>query len=422
MALEKFYLHGSVQKATYYQFLKVEFRDLFLPFVALILFQGAYFDSTLLAISRWPTVTLPTLSIIQDPLEPNIVKKQTFAQPIVFFRLDSCLSTLIHSSALSSSLTSLRIQIPSRPVARSLCTAAAYSAVGNPPTSLIPPNLEFLDLSTCGVLENELDMLLVYFTTLQHIILDGCDILRGDLHDGEYKALGKRCALVGVRRAREREKSLKSWMESRIISDTTDDGSTGGSIRPARKAKPGRKGLSTATISFRTPSTNSDPVTLSEPTLPHGKEKDTVAKSKKVSSKIRVLPPLPCLLSLSVTVPATVKTDDYPIIRGEFETGWAEGIAQLTVTRARMRTSAGNGVRVMRLVGVCKGGSEESDEEEEGLEGLVDIDPDDLDAFGTDSGLQAPVLCFAGLDRDGEHQSNCGHVIGWSLDEMRITS
>ena len=32
LALEKFYLHGSVQKATYYQFLKVEFRDLFLPY------------------------------------------------------------------------------------------------------------------------------------------------------------------------------------------------------------------------------------------------------------------------------------------------------------------------------------------------------------------------------------------------------
>lgn len=305
---------------------------------------------------------------------------------------------------MSSSLTSLRIQIPARPVARSLCTAAAYSAAGNPPTSLIPPDLVFLDLSTCGVHENELDMLLVYFTSLQHIILDECDILRGDLHDGEYKALGKRCALVGVRRAREKEKSLKSWMESRIIPDTTDDGSTGGLTR---KAKPGRKGLSTATISFRTASTN--PVT----TLSLAKEKDTVAKSKKVIPKIRILPPLPCLLSLSVTVPATVKTDDYPIIRGEFDTGWAEGIAQLTVTRTRMRTSARNGVRVMRLV--CKGGSEESDEDEEGLEGLVDIDPDDLDAFGTENGLQAPVLCFGGPNRDGEHQSNCGHVIGWSL-------
>jgi hypothetical protein len=262
---------------------------------------------------------------------------------------------------LSSSLTSLRIQIPARPVARSLCTAAAYSAFGHPPTSLFPPDLVFLDLSTCSVLESELDMLLVCFTSLKHIILDGCDILRGDLHDGECKALGKRCALVGVRRAREKEKSLKSWMESRIISDTTNDGSTGGSTR---KAKPGRKGLSTATLSFRTPSTN--PITLSESTLSLAKEKDTVAKSKKVIPKIRILPPLPCLLSLSVTVPATIKTDDYPVIRGEFDTGWAEGIAQLTTIRSRMRTSAGNGVRVMRLV--CK---EESDDEEEGLEGLV---------------------------------------------------
>jgi hypothetical protein len=194
-------------------------------------------------------------------------------------------------------------------------------------------------------------------------------------------------------------------MESRIV--TTDDGSTGGSIGPARKAKPGRKGLSTATMSFRTPSTN--PVMLTESTS-LVKEKDITAKSEK----IRILPPLPSLLSLSLSVPATIKIEDYPIIGGEFITGWAEGIAQLTVTRARMRTSAANGVRVMRLV--CKGGSEGSDEEENGLEGLVDIDRDDLAAFGTDSGLQAPVLCFAGPNREGDHRSNCGHVIGWNLE------
>ena len=410
MAFEKFYLHESVQKATYYQFLKVEFRYLFLPFVALILFQGAYFDSTLLSISRWPTVTLPTLSIIQDPPQPGmIVKRHAFAQPIVFFRLEPCLSTLIHSTALSSSLTSLRIRIPARPVVQSLCTARAYGAVGpHPPISLIPPDLFFLDLSTCSILVNELNMLLVYFTSLRHIILDGCDIFRGDsLHEGEFKALGKHCALVGVVRARERERSLKSWMESRIIPDTRVNGSTGGSIGTARKAKPGRKGLSTATISFRSPSTN--PVTLLESTSSLAKEKKTIARSKK----LRILPPLPGLLSLSLSLPAAISTDEYPIIRGDFDTGWAEGIAQLTVTRARMRTSAGNGIRVMRLA--CEGGSEGSDEDEEELEGLVDIDPDDLDAFGTDSGLRAPVLCFAG-NRDGEHQSNCGHVIGSSLD------
>ena len=304
---------------------------------------------------------------------------------------------------MSSSLTSLRIQIPARPVVRSLCTAA-YNASGNPPTLLIPPDLVFLDLSTCGVLDYELDTLLVYFTSLQHIILDGCAILRRDLHDGECRALGKRCALVGVRRAREREKTLKSWLESKIIPDTTEDDSVGtGENGPARVAKPGRKGLSTPTISFRTPSTSS--ATLPESTL-----STPTAIPKKIIPKIRILPPMPCLLSLSVTVPASIKTEDYPIIRVEFESGWAEGIAQLGVTRTRMRTSAGNGVRVMQLVNKNRSG--DSDKEEEGLEGLVDIDKDDPDAFEADSGLQAPVLCFAGANDDGDHQSNCGHVIG----------
>jgi hypothetical protein len=406
LALEKFYQYGSVQKPTYYRFLKVEFCDLFLPFLVLILFQGAYFDSTLLAISRWPTITLPTLSIIQDPEQSGIVKRNAFAQPIVFFRLDSCLSTLIYSTALSSSLTSLRIQIPTARVIQSLiCTVAPNSAVGNPPTSLVPPDLVFLDLSTCAIFQNDLELLLVYFTSLQHIILDRCQLLSGDLHDGEYRALGQSCALVGVLRARMRERLLKKWMES--IPDTTDDGSTGGSMRPARKVKPGRKGLSTATISFRTPSTN--PVTMMESTL-LVKEKDTIAKSKK----IRILPPLPCLLSLSLSIPETIRTEDYPIIRGQFIAGYTEGLVHLAVTRARMRTSASNGFRVMRLV--CKGGSEGLDEEEEGLEGLADIDPDDLDAFGIDSGLLPPALCFAGPDREGDHPTNCGHVIGWGLD------
>jgi hypothetical protein len=274
---------------------------------------------------------------------------------------------------------------------------------GSPPTPLIPPDLVFLDLSTCGVLEDELDMLMVYFASLQHIILDGCAILRGDLHDGGVKALGKRCALVGVRRAREREKMLKSWLESRIIPKTDSVGVSNG---PTRKAKPGRKGLSTSTISFRIPSTNLNPATLSESTLSVPEEK--AIKSKKVIPKIRILPPMPCLLSLSVTVPASINIDDYPVIRFEFESGWAEGIAQLAVTRDRMRTSAGNGVRVMRLVR-----KDESTDLEEGLEGLVDVNPD---AFDTDSGLQAPVLCFAGANRDGDHQSNCGHVIGWDIE------
>lgn len=398
----------------------------------MLTFQGAYFDSTLLAISRWPTVTLPTLSIIQDPLEPQNVQKQAFAQPFVFFRLDPCLSVLVHSAALSPSLTSLRIRIPARQVARALCTPAAYNTSDDPSISLIPPNLVFLDLSTCGVLENELDMLLVYFTSLQHFLLDGCPILRGDLHDGEYHALGKRCALVGVRRAKEREKSLKTWLESRKIPVATDGSAVGtGLTGPQSKAKRGRKGLATSTISLRTSSTNptsssssTSSSTLSLPqdtastnpttsSLPQGR----VAKpsKKEVIPKIRILPPLPCLLSLSVTVQAAIKTDNYPIIRAEFEAGWGEGIAQLAVTRARMRTSAGNGVRVMQLVG--KGDSEWHEEEfREGLDGLVDIDPDDVDAFGmceANASLQAPVLCFAGADRDGDHESNCGHVIGW---------
>ena len=258
-------------------------------------------------------------------------------------------------------------------------------------------------------------MLLVYFTSLQHVILDGCAILRGDLHDGEYGALGKRCALIGVRRAKEREKSLKTWLESRYIADAIDGNHASavstGLNRPTKSAKRGRKGLATSTISFRSASTNAT-TSSSTLSLPHNTANAATSSSnKKAIPKIRILPPLPCLQSLSVTVPAMIKTDKYPMIRAEFEVGWAEGIAQLAVTRARMRTSAGNGVRVMRLVG----SEEDSELNEEGFEGLVEIETDDVDAFGLCVDVQVPVLCFSGADPEGEHSSNCGHVIGWEL-------
>ncbi|KAF8167529.1 hypothetical protein B0H34DRAFT_644878 [Crassisporium funariophilum] len=375
-----------VQKATYYQFLK-----------------GAYFDSTLLALSRWPSSTLPTISIVQDPLDPNILQKQTFAQPLVFFRLDSCISSLLHSPALAPSLTSLRLRIPSRPIARSLSVITAH---GSPSDLVKPANIEFLDISTSVVLETELDTLLARLTSLKHIILDGCAILRGDLYEVEWNALGKRCALVGVRRAKEREKALKTWLEER--STATGGGSAQVIARP--KPKPGRKGLSTATISFRDP----DPITA-PPT------------STLNTLKVRVLPPLPTLLSLSTTLSPAIQVDKYPAIRAAFEAGWAEGIVQLSVTRARLRTSAGNGFRVMRLASAAETSADDA-EYEDGLEGLVDVDNTDPEAFGMigEDGsvldLKVPVLCFSGAKRDADikHEDNCGHSVGWKVmgDEM----
>lgn len=388
-----------VQKATYYQFLK-----------------GAYFDSTLVALSRWPSGFIPTLSIVQDPLDQQ-EQKQTFAQPIVFFRFD--LSVFLRSPALSPALTSLRLRVPCRPVARSLCSAAAANDSSNSSSNLPLVGLKFLDLSTCGVLENEVDTIMVRFPSLQHLILDGCQIMRGDLRDGEWNALGRRCALVGVRRAKDREKVLKAWLESSTVVETIGSDAApamGQDPNRGRKVKGGRKGLATATISFRKP----DPVvpsSLSRPPVPQTR----VGQAKK---KIRILPPISRLVSLSIALSSMHTPDKYPTLRAEFEEGWAEGVAVLAITRSRLRRSAGNGVRIMKFTKSVNADDEEP-EHEEGLDGLEDVDPFDPEAIelSREDGLSShdpPILCFAGPARAGLHEDNCGHSVGWMVmgDEL----
>jgi hypothetical protein len=405
---------NSVEKATYYQFLKVfhSSADLGRQFKLIIWSKGAYFDSTLTALSLWPASGLPILSIVQDPHNEEKAQRQGFAQPLVFFRLD--LPNLLNSPAISSSLQFLRLRIPSRPVVRSLC--ATGSTVYDPHRSVKLPKLKFLDLSTCGILDAEIDTILARFTTLKHIILDGCSVLRGDLREGEGNALGKRCALIGVRRAKDREKELKAWLESRVISDTMgSDGAPAldqGPNLAERRPRPGRRGLATATISFRTP----EHVVLPPKSAAPHKQK----RIKQSTKKIRVLPSLPTLSSLSVTLSSGIKPERYSAIRAEFEEGWREGIAQLAVTRGRLRTSAGNGVRVMRI---CPADDPTEDIEDdplaEGLYGLEDVDQKDPDAFGMVdeaggfAGLAPPILCFAGPGRNDAHEINCGHSIGW---------
>ena len=260
------------------------------------------------------------------------------------------------------------------------------------------------------MLESEVDTIMVHFPSLQHLILDGCLIMRGDLREGEWNALGRRCALVGVRRAKEREKVLKTWLESSTTVEGSDAAPGGRDPNPDRKVKGGRKGLATATISLRKPDANPSP--LSRPLL----SKRQVGQSKKGYSRIRVLPPISRLVSLSIALSPTHSPDKYPIIRAEFEEGWAEGVAVLAMTRSRLRTSARNGVRVMKFAKSVM--ADEELEYEEGLDGLEDVD-----MSGEEDRLSSqdpPILCFAGPARAGMHEDNCGHSVGWAVmgDEM----
>ncbi|KAJ6623070.1 hypothetical protein B0H10DRAFT_1787091 [Mycena sp. CBHHK59/15] len=346
-----------VQRATYQQFL-----------------SGSYFDSTLACLARWPASFLPTLSIVQDPMDPAQAPTKAFAQPLVFFRLDSHLADLAQSAYLSS-LTSLKLCIPSRQVAR--CIASS-------PISL--PSLELLDLSTCNVVGTEIsDVLLLRLSSLKHLILDGCAVLRGEYHPEDWAMLGKGCALVGVKRTKEREKKLRqAQLETAPVAPSE------------RRGKRGRRGLSTATISLRaSPPRESRVVGVVD------------TPTSNAMRKIRIYPASPALCSLATTLPPSIPLDKHDEIQQQFAKGWYEGLAQLGEVRSRLFQSSRLGSKLMRFALIE---DEEFTESEDGLDGLVEVTEweDKVD-------IKAPVLCLVGPGKSETHEADCAHSVAWEV-------
>lgn len=352
--------------------------------------------------ARWPPGALPVLSIVQDLCEFDTGNKH-FAQPIVFFRFDVCLSVLLHSPNVVPSLKSLRLRIPARPIARPLCSMT--------PELTPSPDLEFLDISTCSLLDSELDMILARFPSLKHLILDGCLIFQDD--DNWYD-LGTRCALAGVKRAKQLEKTLKTWIEANQTSTNFDTKEN--LPDQERRPKRGRKGLATATISLRE---SRFVASSSSSRMPSQLLSDRVSLQR--AAKIRFLPSLPTLETLSVTVTPSIKPDKYSMLRAEFEAGWAEGVALLAVTKARLRSSAKNGYRVLRFSSTFTFDPED-ESLEDCLEGLENVDPEDASAFidSSRNNVEPPVLCFAGPGKGTNHEERCGHSVSWEVmqDEL----
>ncbi|KAF9469668.1 hypothetical protein BDZ94DRAFT_17999 [Collybia nuda] len=403
-----------VQKATYFQFLK-----------------GAYFDSTLAAISAWPPSSheLPTLSIVQDPFLPDPSQiKQRFAQPIVFFRLDPVLSHLVHSPLSCGSLKYLRIRVPARAIVQALITHL------NPRPDLgssMPPLIELLDASTCSILDTDIDTLLVTFKKLKHLILDRCvNLLRGGTGPGMgqelewWSALGKRCALVGVRRAREKEKEIKAWFETQIrnSASTENDNTNTGTAANNRRPKRGRKGLATATMSLRAPTPSIMPGSLSNA----GKARIATQPKLSVPPKIQIIPPLPSLLSLSLS-PTIIAHPTSPEIRDlvttEFEKGWRDGMRVLWEKRGRLGASIARNMNGSTKTRFLKFKEEDCEDVADDFEGLEEIGPDDLKILSepvNENGFprltDIPILCIGGPGQDGGiHRDSCGHSVSQGI-------
>jgi hypothetical protein len=234
-------------------------------------------------------------------------------------------------------------------------------------------------------------------------------------------ALGNRCALAGVKRAREREKTLKAWLEARSSNNSpTNDQDPPLAIPPeARRPRPGRKGLATATVSLRA---STPPPSTSTAVNQSLQPRTRVGPPLKV----HIIPPPPSLLSLSAS-PLTVlggsvafNAETKVSMVAAFKNGWEDGLRILRERRSRLaatflrRTAVGQRVRFLKF----KDGNESGDDEE-GFEGLEDLKAGDEDAFfedvdgdGTPISRDPPILCLSRLrHEDDGHVDGCGHSV-----------
>lgn len=316
------------------------------------------------------------------------------------------------------------------------------------------------------------------------LILDECPIVsqRVDAFDvagsealEQWRNLGKTLALIGVKRAREKEKKIKKWIEEHK-SATPNQRSGGVRQSEQPKAKKGRKGIANATFMIRSATEEETdaaqrPSVLSNATtskgkntlmakqsqtatagvggISKGKQEPRRGNAKKKLDNFRITPSPPSLRALSITAPMVSaaghnSTERYAIVRKEFEDGWAAGIRQLTMIRDRMRATWHTGTTRVLVDASQEGDGGPSSSDREDVSGTSDSDfsgmsSEELDrrvkfkdqlkilltglkdapspeTFELDlNELECPLLCLAGLEREDYHPAGCPHATAWEL-------
>ena len=370
----------SVQRPNYYQF-----------------HAGIYFDLSIGALTKWTSPSLRVMSITQDPQAQQM--RTGFAQPLVFFNFQPFLDLSISRTACN--ITSLRLRVPGRDVTAFL--AAAPNAF---------PSLARLGLSTGSVRGGQLNKVLSRFDRLEHLALDNCPFL--SYRDPEdWVSLGRECALVGVQKAKAREKAIKAWWANNAPVIT--EGNVGQQAGAPRKAKSGRKGLAAATISIR--GANAPSVPVAGPSVASSAEDSTAEEEALLEAlqrnlSIRVAPRPTKLRTLTLSAPTPIEAeqdaddsddntnDSLEVYREKFTEGWNSGIATLGAIWARMKAlNAGRSIVVRLTLGAGP--------EMPGPKGLRRIE-EEYWAELEQGSYPAPSLCFAGLKAIG-HAENCGH-------------
>lgn len=388
-----------MQKATYYQFLK-----------------GAYFDTMLQSIAKWPRASLPALSVVQDPIDPTIAPTLRFAQPIVFFHLSPV--TDLAGSPYLSTVTHLRFRIPARSITRYL---VAHKR------SL--PSVELLDVSGTNVTETDLGNMLSQLSRLKHLVLDGCPIVsqRLDALEAEgadelrqWVALGRAMAMATQTRCKDLEKKYKVWVEeSRASAPAPPPKDPKSESSKTQRHKKGRRGLATATISLR-----DQPKKDVGPSPQAGPSSNAFVPPV---DRLRIIPPDLPLKFIAITAPMVAVTHEHFAensikVQTELERGWADGMRTLGLIRQRVRAAYLNGSPVYRFVDPEHIRYEEEEPEEESPERELFRNLERAESSDTFDWTPpaCPAICFAGPAKSEHHPDGCPHSLGWGIwrDEL----
>ncbi|KAG8683323.1 hypothetical protein FRC08_014343 [Ceratobasidium sp. 394] len=354
---------------------RVELRSLelrFRPYVKqatyLPFLKGAYFDSTITELTKWPATEhnhLENLSITQDTIAYKAHIQ--FAQPLAFFSFKAL--TELSTSPIGQHLSALRVRVPAKPVASYLCSE---------PNSF--PRLTFLDISTTALppptAERAIEKLLSQLVRLQHIVINrNAGTMPRD--SPGWTSLGRACALAGVGRAKAREKEIQEWFEARRREDAVVQAANPEQAAAAERAvgptptprvRRGRKGLATATISLRDPQPQSRRAPVSTSTAARNSSQDQDASDAR---RIRIVPSPPTLRTFSTAFagPSNPTLQQRTDWTNAFTTGFLDGCRTLNAIWKRMQDSAT--ARIMRFTDTDA--EPYPEDEEDILEGVADV-------------------------------------------------
>ncbi|KAG0149580.1 hypothetical protein CROQUDRAFT_653394 [Cronartium quercuum f. sp. fusiforme G11] len=291
--------------------------------------KGAYFDSTLEFLAKWPPTTpLRLLSFVQDM--PPAVLGEGIAQPIILFRF-WCLTTF-SISPLATGLECFRLRIPNRNLlppltqkteTRTLCPGKTKFKLPISPL----PSIEFLDLSTSYLTSVSLGLatILRTYPTLHHLILDRTHLIVPSRFEGDeervretLRLIGATVASYGLSRSTDTSRIWREFVKVVELENNSRNGGAGGprqEVTPVsssssgigrRAKKPGRSAFASGPLKpqSRPITTSTDQQSTTSTSTDDRLESSGPIYNILLPIKLSIIPSPPILRTLSIGTPA----------------------------------------------------------------------------------------------------------------------